>query len=172
MNNSSFTTLRSSRPEVFCKKGVLRTFAKFTGKHLCQSCGPQACNFIKKKLWHRCFPVNFAKFLRTPFLTEYLWATASELFTTYFGIDTKLTDNRRSLQIGHCVTSYWLYIKNSLLFLSYCYSVLKSLPLFLACPCILSKIVLSFPRSFKIFVIKKLTMNQQFSQTLWFCASL
>ena len=29
----------------------------------------QACNFIlKKRLWHRCFPVNFAKFLRTPFL--------------------------------------------------------------------------------------------------------
>ena len=28
---------RSSRPEVFCKKGVLRNFAKFTGKQLCQS---------------------------------------------------------------------------------------------------------------------------------------
>ena len=29
---------RSSRPEVFCKKGVLRNFGKFTGKHLlCQS---------------------------------------------------------------------------------------------------------------------------------------
>ena len=27
----------SSRPELFCKKGVLRKFAKFTGKHLCQS---------------------------------------------------------------------------------------------------------------------------------------
>ena len=27
---------RSSRPEVFRKKGVLRNFAKFTGKHLCQ----------------------------------------------------------------------------------------------------------------------------------------
>ena len=26
----------SSRPEVFCKKGVLRNFAKFTGKYLCQ----------------------------------------------------------------------------------------------------------------------------------------
>ena len=23
---------------------------------------------LKKRLWHRCFPVNFAKFLRTPFL--------------------------------------------------------------------------------------------------------
>ena len=27
----------SSRPEVFCKKGVLRNLAKFTGEHLCQS---------------------------------------------------------------------------------------------------------------------------------------
>ena len=31
------STIRSSRPEVFCKQGVLRNFAKFTGKHLCQS---------------------------------------------------------------------------------------------------------------------------------------
>ena len=29
--------IRSSHPEVFCKKDVLRTFAKFTGKHLCLS---------------------------------------------------------------------------------------------------------------------------------------
>ena len=29
--------VKSSRPEVFCRKGVLRNFAKFTGKHLCQS---------------------------------------------------------------------------------------------------------------------------------------
>ena len=27
----------SSRPEMFCRKGVLRNFAKFSGKHLCQS---------------------------------------------------------------------------------------------------------------------------------------
>ena len=32
-----FYRSRSSRPEVFCKKGVLKNFAKFTGKHLCQS---------------------------------------------------------------------------------------------------------------------------------------
>ena len=30
-------TNRSSRPEVFYKKGALRNFAKFLGKHLCQS---------------------------------------------------------------------------------------------------------------------------------------
>ena len=28
---------------------------------------------LKKRLWHRCFPVNFAKFLRTPF-----WQNRSE----------------------------------------------------------------------------------------------
>ena len=27
---------RSSRPEVFCKKGALKNFTKFTGNHLCQ----------------------------------------------------------------------------------------------------------------------------------------
>ena len=29
--------IRSSRPEVFCQKGSLRNFAKFTRKQLCQS---------------------------------------------------------------------------------------------------------------------------------------
>ena len=46
---------------MFCKKGVLRNFAKFTESTL-----------LKKRLWRRCFPVNFAKFLRETFLTEYL----------------------------------------------------------------------------------------------------
>ena len=32
-----FYELHSSCPEVFCKKGVLRNFTKFIGKHLCQS---------------------------------------------------------------------------------------------------------------------------------------
>ena len=35
--NEYFESGRSSRPEVFCKKGVLRNFVKLTGKHLCQS---------------------------------------------------------------------------------------------------------------------------------------
>ena len=28
--------------------------------------GLKACNFVKKRLQHRCFPVKFAKILRTP----------------------------------------------------------------------------------------------------------
>ena len=33
----------------------------------------EASTLLKKRPWHRCFPVSFAKFLRTPFLTEHLW---------------------------------------------------------------------------------------------------
>ena len=69
---------RSSRLEVFYKRGVLRSFAKFAGKHLCQSLflhkvvGLRTVILLKKRLLQRCFPVNFAKFLITPFLTEHL----------------------------------------------------------------------------------------------------
>ena len=60
---------RSSRPEVFCKKDVFRNFTKFTGKHLCQGAffNKVAAATLLKKIWHRCFPVNFVKFLKTPF---------------------------------------------------------------------------------------------------------
>ena len=69
---------RSSRPKVFCKKGIVRNFGKFTGKHLCQNvflnkvADLRPATLLKERLWHRCFSVNFAKFLRTPFLTERL----------------------------------------------------------------------------------------------------
>ena len=65
---------RSSHQRCSMKKGVLRNFTKFTGKHLCQSllfnkvAGLRPATLLKKRLWHRCFPMNFAKFLRTPFL--------------------------------------------------------------------------------------------------------
>ena len=62
-------SFRSSRLEVFSKKGVLSNFAKFTGKHLCQSLFYNT--LLIKRLWHRWFPVNFAIFLRTPFLPEH-----------------------------------------------------------------------------------------------------
>ena len=67
------SSLGSSHWWFSVRKSFLKNFSKFTGKHLCQSfcfntCRPKACNFIKKRLWHKCFPENFVTFLRTSFL--------------------------------------------------------------------------------------------------------
>ena len=70
---------RSSHLELFCQKGVLKNFAKFIRKHLCQRlffnivASLRPATILKKRLWHRYFPVNFAKFLRTVFVKEHLW---------------------------------------------------------------------------------------------------
>ena len=56
---------KSGRPDVFCKKGVLRNFVKFLGKHLCQSLyfnKVAGLTLLKQKLWHKYFPVTFTKF--------------------------------------------------------------------------------------------------------------
>ena len=62
--------MRSSRRRCSVRKGVLWNLAKFTGKHLCQSLffnKVKPATLLKKRLWYKCFPVNFAKFLRTYF---------------------------------------------------------------------------------------------------------
>ena len=65
-------------PTVFCKKGVFKNFGKFTGKHLCQRLffnkvtDLTPANLSEKSLWYRYFPMNFAKFLKTPFFTVHL----------------------------------------------------------------------------------------------------
>ena len=69
---------RSSHRSCSIGKDVYRNFVKFTGKHLCQGlsfkkgAGLRSATLLKKRLWYRCFPANFVKFLRTPFFTEHL----------------------------------------------------------------------------------------------------
>ena len=63
---------RYSVKKVFLKISHENNIAKyFTGKHLCWGLfliKLQACNFIKKRLQHRCFLVKYAIFLRTTIL--------------------------------------------------------------------------------------------------------
>ena len=68
----NFIILQKHPPEVFCKKGVLKNFSTFTGKHLFLSlfAGLQVLNFIKKRHQHLCFPMNIAKRLKTPILNN------------------------------------------------------------------------------------------------------
>ena len=65
--------IRSSHQRCSVRKSVIRNFAKFTGKHLCQVlffnkvADPELATLLKNRLWRRCFSMNFAKFLRAPF---------------------------------------------------------------------------------------------------------
>ena len=63
---------RSSHQKVFYKKMCSPKFHKIHRKTLVQSFffnkGQRPATVLKKRLWRKCFPVNFAKFLKTPFL--------------------------------------------------------------------------------------------------------
>ena len=73
-NSSWSLTIQKQPPGMLCKKGVFKNLANFTGTHLCWSLffhkvpGRRPATLLKKRLRHRCFPVNFAKFLRKAFL--------------------------------------------------------------------------------------------------------
>ena len=83
----------SSHQRCSVSKGVPRNFAKLTGKHKCQGLffnkveGLRAATLLKKGLLHRCFPVNFAKFLRTLFLQN----TYGRLLLPVFVLDSLTT---------------------------------------------------------------------------------
>ena len=49
--------IQKQPPEVFCKKGILRNFAKFTGKHMCQ----------KKETLAQVFSCEFCKIYKNTF---------------------------------------------------------------------------------------------------------
>ena len=65
---------KSSRLEEFCKKGVLRSFAKFAGKYLCQSLFFNKVGGLRQAKADSgtgVFP-QISKCLRKPFFAEHL----------------------------------------------------------------------------------------------------
>ena len=73
---------RSSHQRCSVRKGVLRNFAKFTGKHLCQSlffnkvAGLRLATLLKRDS-AQVFSCEFCKVSMNTFFTEHLWVTAS-----------------------------------------------------------------------------------------------
>ena len=69
--------LPSSRPKVLYEKGVIQTFTKLTGKHLCilvffnKFAGP--ANLLKKRLRHRLSCKFSESFECTFFIEQFLW---------------------------------------------------------------------------------------------------
>ena len=80
---SCCTRPRSSCQEVFCKK-----FRKIHRK----TPVPRPVTLLKKRLLHRCFPVNFAKFLRTPF--SFFFRNGSVVLTSVFSQRSYISEKR------------------------------------------------------------------------------
>ena len=85
---------KSSHQRCSARKGVLRNFAKFTGKQLCQS------------LWERCFPVNFAKFLRITFSQN----TSGRLFLNTGSVFRRIKDSVFILMKYYIFNKYYILI--------------------------------------------------------------
>ena len=66
---SYWSLLQKQSSRGFCKKGVLEIL---WFSEVFRDYRKWLATLLKKRLWHRCFPVNFAKFSRRPFFTEQL----------------------------------------------------------------------------------------------------
>ena len=82
-------------PQMFCKKVFLEISLNSQKNTCARPCfnkvaGLRPVTLLKKRLYRRCFPVNFAKLLRTPFLTEHLWCCFCTFRYTFFQTDMYL----------------------------------------------------------------------------------
>ena len=85
-----FSFLRNSLPEVLCKKVVLSLkISQYSLENTCVRVSflikllVLPVILLKKRLWHRCFPVNFAKFLRKAFFKRTPLVVTSIIVTEF-----------------------------------------------------------------------------------------
>ena len=106
---------RSSHQRRSMKKGVLKNLTgKVTGKLLCQSLffykaeGLRPATLLRKRVWHRCFPVNFVKFLRTPFLQN---TSGYCFFVDYLKLNFMHQWNKTWFKLFWCmISNEWLSV--------------------------------------------------------------
>ena len=79
------TYSRSSHPEVFCKKGILKKFRKIHRKIPVPEFlfRPQVCIFIKKETLAQVFSYEFCKIFKNTFFTEHFRTTASDTHNVF-----------------------------------------------------------------------------------------
>ena len=107
--------VRSSRQDLFCK------FLEISHNSQKNACA--RVSFLKTRLWHRCFPVSFAKFLKISFLTEYLrWLLlAFQSESTLYSFRTSCSKQAQYLKFKWTKTS-WKYSRSNIVQTSFlCY---------------------------------------------------
>ena len=100
--------IRSSHRRRSIEKGVLKNFAKFTGKRLCQSLfliklQASVYNFFKKETLAQIFSCEFCETFKSIIFTEHLRATASE--TSIMKFFVKIFND---YQLIYCKSTHYL----------------------------------------------------------------
>ena len=90
---------RSSHRTCSIKKGVLRNFAKFTGKYLCQSLFFKK---VRKETLAQLFFCKFCKTFKNTIFTEHLWTATLQTYKAF--LSQKLLLNFHS-RIKFCENS-------------------------------------------------------------------
>ena len=94
---------RSTRPEVFLGKGILKICSKLAGEHPCRSgiSTKLLCNIIEITHWHGCSPVNLLHIFKAPFPKNtsrrlLLTAVHTKPFSSHKGSRSHVLQNRHS----------------------------------------------------------------------------
>ena len=118
-NSIAFPFFHNANLRYRCSQGLQTKKVNKTRNRKVKS-WPQPATLFKKRLWYRCFPVNFAKFLKTPFLTEHLrWLLQPRSYC-------KLAENYWKSQrqwriIDWSFKNIWMYLRDFLQPSSYTY---------------------------------------------------
>ena len=123
--SSTYKKVQKQPPQEFYKKDIFEHFAKFTGKHLCQSLFFKRLQawglqfYQKRNSDSGLFPVNFAKFSKTTFLkktSERLLLMAANLRRDHYtcSMCETFSENLTFITSRYLPTKWMIpYLKNS-----------------------------------------------------------
>ena len=115
------STFRSSRPEVFLRKGILNICSKSTGEHPCRSVISIKLQsiFIENTLRHGCSHVDLLHIFRTPFpknssgwlllniITKIFFTTRTSHWITASSVKLRtLPENAPGICLTYCFSFY------------------------------------------------------------------
>ena len=107
--------INSKIPEVFCKKGFLRNFAKFSGKTPVPVTCARLATLLKKRLWHRCFSCHFCEIFINTFFHRTPLVVASEIRFLNIGYESESQMFGSNLSHSIIFEGKYLFLKNLLL---------------------------------------------------------
>ena len=105
LDSFKYSLCRNSYQRCSLRKGVLRNFAKFTEKRLCQSrffiklLHAEAYNFIEKETLVQVFSCEFCEISKNAFFTEHLCATDATCGSSFIPTSSECLSSKSEISL-------------------------------------------------------------------------